>query len=75
MSKRFKNKLCVYCLKNPSTPTGDHIFAREFFMQDRRANLPKVPACKHCNNEKSQLEHYLTAVLPFCGRHPDASGN
>lgn len=75
MSKKFKNKPCVYCLKNPSTRTGDHVFAREFFMEDRRDDLPKVPACEACNNEKSQLEHYLTAVLPFGGRHPDATAN
>jgi hypothetical protein len=42
-------------------------------MPDKRDNLPKVPACERCNNEKSQLEHYLTAVLPFAGRHADAS--
>lgn len=73
MSKRFKEKPCVYCQKNRSTRTGDHVFAREFFMPDKRGNLPKVPACEQCNNEKSRLEHYLTAVLPFGGRHADAS--
>ncbi len=75
MSKKFKNKPCAYCLTNLSTNTGDHVFAREFFMEDRRDNLPKVPSCERCNNEKSRLEHYLTAVLPFGGRHPDASVN
>ena len=65
MSKRFRDKPCVYCLTNPSTTTGDHVFAREFFPEAARANLPKVPACESCNNEKSHLEHYLTAVLPF----------
>jgi hypothetical protein len=49
----------------------DHVFAREFFLPDRRANLPKVPACAACNGAKSQLEHYLTAVLPFGGQHAD----
>jgi hypothetical protein len=51
--------------------TMDHVFAREFFLPDRRANLPKVPACAACNGAKSQLEHYLTAVLPFGGQHAD----
>jgi hypothetical protein len=37
--------------------------------------LPKVPACESCNNEKSRLEHYLTTVLPFGGRHADAFSN
>ncbi len=63
MSKRFRDKPCDYCLTNPSTATGDHVFAREFFPEAARANLPKVPACESCNNEKSRLEHYLTAVL------------
>jgi hypothetical protein len=49
----------------------DHVFAREFFLVERRANLPKVPACVACNGAKSQLEHYLTAVLPFGGQHAD----
>lgn len=75
MSKRFRGKPCVYCLTGLSTATGDHIFAREFFPEAARANLPKVPACESCNNEKSRLEHYLTAVLPFGGRHEDALSN
>lgn len=72
MSKRFQGKSCVYCSANPST-TADHVFARNFFPEPERANLPKVPACNACNHEKSRLEHYLTAVLPFGGRHGDAS--
>jgi hypothetical protein len=73
MSKRFRGKPCVYCNAAPSTTTGDHVFAREFFLESRRANLPKVPACEACNNDKSKLEHYLTAVLPFGGRHKDSA--
>ncbi len=75
MSKRFKGKICVYCVKNLSTNQGDHIFAREFFLPNRRQNLPKVPACKQCNGDKSKLEHYLTSILPFGGRHGDARSN
>lgn len=75
MGKKFANMVCVYCGARPSTRTGDHVFARKFFPMKRRDNLPKVPACKPCNNEKSELERYLTAVLPFGGRHPDASAN
>jgi hypothetical protein len=75
MSKRFKDKTCVYCAAAPSTTAGDHVFAREFFIDVRRGNLPKVPACEACNNEKSRLEHYLTAVLPFGGRHADSTKN
>jgi hypothetical protein len=74
MSKKFKNKTCVYCTENLSS-IGDHIFAREFFLKKQRANLPKVPSCQKCNNEKSKLEHYLTTLLPFGGRHDDAKKN
>ena len=63
-SKRFKEKLCAYCSEKPSV-TGDHIFAREFFLGSARGNLPKAPISRECNNEKSKLEHYLTAVLPL----------
>ena len=72
MSKKFKEKLCVYCAERPSTKTGDHVFAREFFMDSERNNPIKVPACVECNNEKSKIEHYLTSLLPFGGMHQDA---
>lgn len=68
---RFRGSLCVYCRARPAT-TCDHIFSRQLFLERNRGNLPQVPACQKCNNEKSKLEHYLTAVLPFGGRHPDA---
>jgi len=55
--------------------TGDHVFAREFFLPNERENLPKVPSCSRCNNEKSALEHYLTSILPFGGRHNSATEN
>lgn len=34
-----------------------------------------MPACRACNNAKSQLEHYLATVLLFGGRHADAHAN
>jgi hypothetical protein len=70
MGKAFQGKICVYCAGAPAA-TMDHVFAREFFLVERRTNLPKVPACAACNGAKSQLEHYLTAVLPFGGQHAD----
>lgn len=73
-SKRFKGKFCVYCSQRLSF-TGDHVFAREFFLPTERNNLPQVPVCNACNNHKSKLEHYLTALLPFGGRHEHASEN
>jgi len=74
MSKKFKNRPCVYCVVKKAT-TGDHVFARQFFMEDKRPNLPKVPSCIACNGEKAKLETYLTAVLPFGGRHADAAAS
>jgi hypothetical protein len=71
MAKRPVNKTCVYCCNRPAT-TWDHVFARSFMPVARRANLPKVPACEQCNNEKSKLENELAAILPFGGRHTDA---
>ena len=68
MSKRFKGKPCVYCGSDGGT--ADHIFAREFFPTNLRANLPKVSACRPCNVSKSELEHYLLTLLPFGGRLP-----
>jgi hypothetical protein len=41
----------------------------------QRDNLPQVPACEGCNNAKAKLEHYLTTVLAFGGRHADATDN
>lgn len=70
-SKKYRGKVCVYCRTNKSS-TADHIFPREFFQIDKRADLPKVPACQKCNNEKSKLEHYLAAILPFGATHSDA---
>jgi len=74
VSKKFKGLRCPYCSKRIAV-TGDHIFAREFFLPSARTNLPQAPICEECNNEKSKLEHYLTTVLPFGGRHADASEN
>jgi hypothetical protein len=74
VSKTFKGQQCAYCSARDAV-TGDHIFAREFFVVAARANLPQAPICAECNNEKSKLEHYLTTVLPFGGRHAHASEN
>ncbi len=68
MGKAFKKGLCAYCCAAGST-TADHVIARGFFPEDSRANLPKVGACRECNNKKSKLEHALTAVMPFGAQH------
>lgn len=61
-SKKYRDKTCVYCGKEKSSTTGDHVIAREFFPTDARQNLPQVPSCVACNNDKSFIEHYLLAV-------------
>ncbi len=73
-SKKFKGKVCVYCGQGSSTGR-DHVFAREFFVAGGNQVLPQVPACAKCNGEKATLEHYLTALLPFGGRHAKAREN
>ena len=75
MAKGFANHVCVYCGQNTSTPTGDHIIPRSFLLIKDRDNIPKVPACGTCNNEKSKLEHYLATILPFGGNHEQAREN
>jgi hypothetical protein len=70
MSKRFKDKTCAYC--GGTSDSGDHIVARNFFPERLRADLPQVPACQFCNNEKSKIEHYLATVLPVGSTHPVA---
>lgn len=70
-SKKYRNKLCVYC-RTANSATADHVFPKEMFQLRHRNNIPKVPACKKCNNEKSKIEHYLLSVLPFGGTHDDA---
>lgn len=71
MSKAYKGQPCAYCCLAEST-TADHVIARAFFPSSMRGELPKVGACERCNNEKSKLEHTLTAVLPFGARHSGA---
>jgi hypothetical protein len=44
MSKKFKGKTCAYCGEREAI-TGDHVFAREFFLPSDRADLPQAPIC------------------------------
>lgn len=69
MSKKYKGKTCVYCAKEGASFTGDHVIARSFFSETERDNLPQVPTCIKCNNQKSTLETYLTALLPQGAQH------
>jgi len=74
-SKKFKGKICVYCAQPGASKTADHVIPSSFFLPDKHANLPQVPACEQCNNTKSKLENYLAAVMPLCGQHADAANN
>lgn len=72
-SKKYKGKPCVYCATPGAAETEDHVVARQFFRRPWPIGLPVVPACFRCNNEKSRLEHYATAVLPFGATHAEAA--
>lgn len=71
MSKKYKDKTCVYC--SARSECADHVVAREFFPETHRDGLPKVPACVPCNREKSNLERELTALLHFGSSHEAAT--
>jgi hypothetical protein len=75
MSKLFKGKTCAYCAVPAASETADHVLARQFVAVEYRDEIPKVPACAGCSGKKATLEAYVTAVLPFCGRHGDALDN
>jgi hypothetical protein len=52
---------CVYCGVAPGI-TDDHVIPQCFF-DKKPSDIVKVPACPACNNnEKSQLDTYLTTV-------------
>jgi hypothetical protein len=75
MSKLFKEKTCAYCAVPAASDTADHVLARQFVPVEYRSEIPKVPACTACNGKKAALEAYLSAVLPFGGRHAAAIDN
>jgi hypothetical protein len=74
MKRKFIGETCVYCGR-AAADTSDHVVGRNFFLVDRRGNLPQVPACRRCNGFKAELENYLMAVLPFGAKHHDAVAN
>jgi hypothetical protein len=72
MKRKFSGETCIYC-NNAQAESSDHVVGRKFFLEERRGNLPQVPACKRCNNRKSELEAYLMTVLPFGAKNADAA--
>jgi SEC-C motif len=73
MKHKFHGQPCIYCGAAAEDITSDHAIGKKFFLEDKRDNLPQVPACRPCNNRKSELEGYLMTVLPFGAKHPDAA--
>lgn len=71
MKRKFQNEVCVYC-NDAHAESSDHVVGRKFFLEERRGDLPQAPACKRCNNRKSELEAYLMTVLPFGAKNADA---
>ncbi|MDX2235704.1 MAG: hypothetical protein NW200_14490 [Hyphomonadaceae bacterium] len=67
MSRQNRRLTCAYCRQEGGT--NEHVFARAFFLERDRPNLPTAPACEKCNGRKAQYENYATAILPFAGRH------
>ena len=64
MSKRYKGKDCAYRGKPKSSSTNDHVVPRSFFLDSElgvELHIPQVPACAHCNNDKSKFENYAGA--------------
>jgi len=74
MKRKFRKEVCVYCNDAPAE-SSDHVVGRKFFLEERRGDLPQVPACEPCNNRKSQLENYLMIVLGLSAKHRDAAVN
>ncbi|MDE2466117.1 MAG: hypothetical protein KGO02_20730, partial [Alphaproteobacteria bacterium] len=80
-SKRYKGKDCAYCGEPGSSSTNDHVVCQSFFPDVERTSalqLPQVPACgrcnnERCNNEKSRLELYVGSSLLIGSKHPDAN--
>ena len=73
MKHKFYGQPCIYCGAEAEEITTDHVVGKKFFLEEQRDNLPQVPACKRCNNRKSELEAYLMTVLPFGAKHKDAA--
>lgn len=76
VSKRYKGKDCAYRGKPKSSSTNDHVVPRSFFLDSElgvELHIPQVPACAHCNNDKSKFENYAGGALLIGGKHPEAN--
>lgn len=75
MGKRYRGKTCAYCGRSGVSQTADHVVARSLVAERFRGQIPVVPACAPCNSKKADFEHYAASVLPFGGRHSEASAS
>ncbi|MDL2259727.1 hypothetical protein LJB99_02475 [Deltaproteobacteria bacterium OttesenSCG-928-K17] len=67
MDDRLCLESCVYCGVSPET--REHIPPKIFLDRPHPVDLPVVPACFNCNNQKSSDEEYLSCLLEciVCG--------
>jgi hypothetical protein len=72
-SKKYKEKDCAYCCRVGVSETPDHVIPRSFFFEEDRSNLPIVPACRACNQRKSELELYVSTALLAGTNHEDGA--
>ena len=64
-------ELCTYC-GQALGDAEDHVLARAFLPEDKRQGIPKVPACKACNNRKAGYESYIVTTLSLGSPHEAA---
>jgi hypothetical protein len=72
----IQGKGLCYCGEPGSTSTNDHVVPKSFFLDADRGpglHIPQVAACARCNNEKSELEGYVSSALLIGSRHPEAN--
>ncbi len=67
MDERLRSTACIYCGSAPETK--EHIPPKVFLDRPHPEDLPVVPACRSCNNQKSSDEEYLACLLEciVCG--------
>lgn len=52
---------CVYC--GGKTETRDHVPSKVLLDEPYPSNLPRVPACRHCNESFSMDEEYIACLI------------
>jgi hypothetical protein len=65
---RTASRACVYC--GAEATTRDHVVPRCLLEREYPDNLPTVPCCRVCNEERSRDEQYFAVALAQVGFHP-----